>query len=112
MAENGYIGIDGASKKIGKYYIGVNGLSKKVTRVYVGDADGKAKRVFHEHGDWVKTTVYEADCLSPGLVRYTCGHCDYYYQELTNKRAHKYVAGKCVYCGTSPIGGGGITPVG
>lgn len=64
------------------------------------------------HGDWVKTTVTPASCTSAGRVRYTCGYCDYYYEEFTNKTAHKYVAGKCKYCGQEAIGGGGITPVG
>ncbi len=109
MAENSYIGIDGTSKKIGKYYIGVNGLSKKVKKVYVGNAEGKAKRVFHEHGDWVETTIRVADCMRAGTKRYTCGYCDYYYDELIPKTAHKYVAGKCKYCGQSSIGG--LTPI-
>lgn len=107
MAENSYIGIDGTSKKIGKYYIGVNGLSKKVKKVYVGNAEGKAKRVFHEHGDWIGTITQSATCVSNGVKKYTCGHCNYFYTETIKATGHKYVNNKCVYCGESKFNPGG-----
>lgn len=43
MAMNGYIGINGVSKKIKNIYIGVGGVAKKVTSAYVG-VNGVAKK--------------------------------------------------------------------
>ena len=109
MAENSYIGIDGTSKKIGKYYIGVDGLSKKVKKVYVGDTNGKAKRVFHEHGDWTITVTTTATCIRKGERKYTCGLCSYSYTEVIPLTSHKYVGGYCKVCGAAKPGS--ITPI-
>lgn len=105
----GYIGIDGTSKKIGKYYIGVNGLSKKVKKVYVGDAEGKAKRVFHEHGDWTSTVTTIATCIRVGERKYTCGHCSYSYTEKIPLTGHVYLGSYCKNCGAQKPGS--ITPI-
>ncbi len=49
MAKNGYIGVEGAAKKIGKYFVGVDGKARKVAKAYVGDALGKARLFFEAH---------------------------------------------------------------
>ena len=62
MAKNGYIGIGGVAKKIGKYYIGdENGVARKVAKAYIGDENGVARLCFqaHEHS-FYNTNTYQA----------------------------------------------------
>lgn len=75
MAKNGYIGIGGVARKIGKYYIGdENGVARKVAKAYIGDENGVARLCYqaHEHswdnGTYVNYSsdyhylVYKCDC--------------------------------------------------
>lgn len=109
MSESGYIGVNGAAKKIGKYYVGVNGVAKLAKIVYVGNAENKAVRVFHEHGDWTITVVTAATCQRTGTRKYTCGLCSYSYTEVIPLTSHKYIGGYCKVCGAAKPGS--ITPI-
>ena len=109
MSESGYIGVNGAAKKIGKYYVGVNGVAKLAKIVYVGNAENKAVRVFHEHGDWTITVTTTATCIRAGERKYTCGLCSYSYTEVIPLTSHKYIGGYCKVCGAAKPGS--ITPI-
>jgi hypothetical protein len=82
MAKNGYIGVEGNAKKIGKYFVGVDGTARKVTKAYVGDALGKARLFFEAHthsfdiyrgydsDDTEHWQVYECACGSQDKSNY------------------------------------------
>lgn len=115
MAKNGYIGVGGVAKKIGKYYIGdENGVARKVTKAYIGDKNGVARLCYqaHEHSFIAYRWVYSDLNHCYPLTRCSCGeeavgspksHVGEYDKEVIREQTCQYYAiweYTCSRCGS------------